>query len=214
MLSSARIDHINVRTVFGVGYFDVAAFVAEGHGSGTNLSTLVARLGASQRRLSTADAAHLVLGVCRGLVASHRRGVFHGGLVPHHIYLSAEGYAQIGDFEVGVSRPPATEQDDRSSARRLLELLASLTGEETFAAVRLPDRLQEAPEELGRWLAPKPCASLATTLESLFGWQADREPLFDHLCYPSLFPRPIHDAATPTELPLAPVFIADAPMTA
>lgn len=204
----AGINYVHLRTIFDLSVSDDAVVVIEGSESGTNLQTFLQRQRSSPSPLDSADAAHIALGVCQGLAAVHARGIAHGRLLPHHIYLSAHGYAQVGDFDVAMADPSRAEQDDVASARQLLQHLAALTDDADFSSLRLPDHLEDAFAVLGSQLALRPCASLAGTMRSLFHWQVDDEPLLDHLCYPDVFPSPIHDWVTPTCL-AAPVFITD-----
>ena len=58
---------------------------------------------APDHRLPLKQAMDIVADVCRGLEFTHSRGVVHRDLKPGNVWLTADGIAKIGDFELAVA---------------------------------------------------------------------------------------------------------------
>ncbi|MBX2810157.1 MAG: serine/threonine protein kinase [Myxococcales bacterium] len=93
----ARVQHRNIAAIYRAGRLDEMRYLVLEYISGGPLSAIKAPLALEQ-------ALSLSLGVVRGLVACHRRGVVHGDVKPSNILLTRHGVPKLIDFGLSVYR--------------------------------------------------------------------------------------------------------------
>ncbi|MCA9285507.1 MAG: serine/threonine protein kinase [Phycisphaerales bacterium] len=136
-VATRRIDHPNVVRVLDRGdaptgeSYIVYEFMAGG--------SLAQALGHRRPPWAPRHAAQLVVGIARGVQASHNAGVLHCDLKPSNILLATDGAPKISDFGVSVS-------SERLDALRAGYADAELAGNIAFIS---PEQFQRDTERVG-----------------------------------------------------------------
>ena len=89
--ASARLNHPNVASIFRVGKLDGQPYLVTEFIEGRPLNDIECPMPSEQ-------AVELILGICSGLSAAHRRGVLHRDLKPANIICTADGRPKLVDF--------------------------------------------------------------------------------------------------------------------
>jgi predicted Ser/Thr protein kinase len=105
----ARLQHPSIVTVFDYGTLaDGAAFLVMEFVPGEDLRRVLER----ERKLTPARMAELMIGICGGVDAAHKSGVFHRDLKPENILLPESGTGpKVVDFGVAKLTKPAGTGD-------------------------------------------------------------------------------------------------------
>ena len=92
----ARMRHPNVVTVYDLGAWEGAPFLAMEYVDGGTVADLLARGG----RLDAARAARIGRDVALGLALAHELGIVHRDVKPANVMLEKDGRARVADFGV------------------------------------------------------------------------------------------------------------------
>jgi hypothetical protein len=98
LLLARQVTHKNVVRIHDLGEIRGIKYITMSFVDGTDLSTLLKRVG----RLQTSKILKIMRSVVSGLVAAHAAGVVHRDLKPANIMIDAQGDALIMDF--GIAR--------------------------------------------------------------------------------------------------------------
>ncbi|HYG61889.1 MAG TPA: serine/threonine-protein kinase [Thermoanaerobaculia bacterium] len=123
--SMVRLGHSNVVQTFEAGRDADRPYLVREYLEGTSLDRLL-----RQRRLTTAEAFHVMRAICRGLAHAHQNGVVHRSLTPRDILVSPDlSVVKITDFG-------------------RIDLLTSMTGTLNTGAISLGAFHYLAPEQV------------------------------------------------------------------
>jgi serine/threonine-protein kinase len=114
--SAGSLENENIAAVTDFGSADDGApYIVMEYLDGEDLARILARTGP----LSPTRAAHILIQVCRGLVAAHGRGIVHRDLKPENLLVQQRGdggdLVKILDF--GIAKLRATENQADSGTR-------------------------------------------------------------------------------------------------
>jgi hypothetical protein len=94
--ATARFNHPNIVTIYGVGEHGGRPYVALAYLEGETLRDRMAR-----QRLSLHEALETALAIARALVEAHRHGIVHRDLKPANVFITrADGRVQVLDFGI------------------------------------------------------------------------------------------------------------------
>ncbi len=112
--SASALNHPNIITIYEVGEFDGAPFIAMELVEGRQLRDLLAHGALPVRKI-----VNIAAQIADGLAAAHERGIVHRDMKPENVMITGDGLAKILDF--GLARlSPATDPDEDTA-----ELFAS-----------------------------------------------------------------------------------------
>ena len=115
--SLVRLNHPNIVNLLAVERAEGKLFLVMEHSGGRPLTEYLA-----QRRTSASELTKLIAGAAAGLDYAHANGMFHPGLTPRHLLVSAQGVVKVAGFEI-----PALEAFlDSAGEAELSELRNSL----------------------------------------------------------------------------------------
>src|SRR5246500_3922348 len=98
LILARQVTHRNVIRIFDLGQADGFKFITMEYLEGQDLRALLREKG----KLEPAEAAKIILQICRALEVAHGEGVIHRDLKPQNIMLDANGRAYVMDF--GIAR--------------------------------------------------------------------------------------------------------------
>src|SRR5246500_3929609 len=98
LILARQVTHRNVIRIFDLGQADGFKFITMEYLEGQDLRAVLREQG----KLAPAEAAKIILQICRALEAAHAEGVIHRDLKPQNIMLDANGRAYVMDF--GIAR--------------------------------------------------------------------------------------------------------------
>ncbi|MEE2777118.1 MAG: protein kinase [Acidobacteriota bacterium] len=94
-------DHPNVVTIHDVLQEDAGVYIVSQYMSGGDLDT---RIGTSpDGRLTFEDSVAIATQICGALEHAHERGVVHRDLKPANVWLTDDGTAKLGDFDLALA---------------------------------------------------------------------------------------------------------------
>jgi WD40 repeat protein len=96
--SAARLQHINIVTIYELGEVEGIPFIAMELLDGQPLSSLMEQ----GRPVRLDQKVGLVVQICRGLDFAHKRGVIHRDIKPGNIQVLPDGTAKILDFGIAL----------------------------------------------------------------------------------------------------------------
>ncbi|MCP4659462.1 MAG: tetratricopeptide repeat protein [bacterium] len=173
-----KVSHANVCRVYDLGDAEGLPFLSMEYVDGENVQALLKRVG----RLPGERAAEVSLGICRGLAATHGRGILHGDLKPSNVMIDADGRVRLTDFGLatladspaahhgGTPAYMAPEQHQDREATRRSELYAlGLVMYELFTGRRAFG--PESPAPPSRWVG-----TLDPTVERVILWCLEKDP--------------------------------------
>jgi len=102
--AAARLDHPHIVSIFEVGEHDNQPYFSMQYVQGT---TLAQRL--LDGPLPPAEAAKLLIPVCRAVAAAHRAGVLHRDLKPSNVLIDGSGRPYVTDF--GLAKQFGTQAE-------------------------------------------------------------------------------------------------------
>ena len=94
--STARLQHVNIVTVYDSGEQDGNPYLVMEYLEGENLDAIIA----SRRALTILDKVQFIVEACRGLSYAHERGIVHRDIKPANIMLSKNGGVKLVDFGI------------------------------------------------------------------------------------------------------------------
>jgi tRNA A-37 threonylcarbamoyl transferase component Bud32 len=112
--AAARLDHINICTIFDTGEADGHPFIAMQYVDGESLAARLAR-----KPIGMLEAVSLAKQTALALSEAHRHGIVHRDIKPQNIMISASGQAKVLDF--GLAVPSGPVGDTATTAARLTE---------------------------------------------------------------------------------------------
>jgi len=98
LILARQVTHRNVIRIFDLGQADGFKFITMEYLDGKDLRAVLKEKG----KLSPAEAARIIVQICRALEVAHGEGVVHRDLKPQNIMLDANGRAYVMDF--GIAR--------------------------------------------------------------------------------------------------------------
>ena len=98
LILARQVTHRNVIRIFDLGQADGFKFITMEYLEGQDLRAVLREQG----KLAPAEAAKIILQICRALEVAHGEGVIHRDLKPQNIMLDANGRAYVMDF--GIAR--------------------------------------------------------------------------------------------------------------
>lgn len=98
LILARQVTHRNVIRIFDLGQADGFKFITMEYLEGQDLRAVLREKG----KLEPAEAAKIILQICRALEVAHGEGVIHRDLKPQNIMLDANGRAYVMDF--GIAR--------------------------------------------------------------------------------------------------------------
>src|SRR6266436_8605152 len=98
LILARQVTHRNVIRIFDLGQADGFKFITMEYLEGKDLRAVLREQG----KLAPAEAAKIILQICRALEVAHGEGVIHRDLKPQNIMLDANGRAYVMDF--GIAR--------------------------------------------------------------------------------------------------------------
>ena len=98
LILARQVTHRNVIRIFDLGQADGFKFITMEYLEGRDLRAVLREQG----KLAPAEAAKIILQICRALEVAHGEGVIHRDLKPQNIMLDANGRAYVMDF--GIAR--------------------------------------------------------------------------------------------------------------
>src|ERR1700746_314148 len=98
LILARQVTHRNVIRIFDLGQAEGFKFITMEYLEGQDLRAVLREQG----KLAPAEAAKIILQICRALEAAHGEGVVHRDLKPQNIMLDANGRAYVMDF--GIAR--------------------------------------------------------------------------------------------------------------
>lgn len=98
LILARQVTHRNVIRIFDLGQADGFKFITMEYLEGQDLRAMLREKG----KLEPAEAAKIILQICRALEVAHGEGVIHRDLKPQNIMLDANGRAYVMDF--GIAR--------------------------------------------------------------------------------------------------------------
>jgi tetratricopeptide (TPR) repeat protein len=99
LILAQQVTHHNVLRIYDLGLVNDLRFITMQFVEGHDLKSLIQEKG----KLAPAEAAAIIVQVCEGLEAAHRRKVVHRDLKPHNIMINAQGEALVMDFGLAHS---------------------------------------------------------------------------------------------------------------
>jgi WD40 repeat protein len=96
--SAARLQHINIVTIYELGEVEGVPFIAMELLDGQTLSSLMDQ----DRPARLDEKVGLVVQICRGLDFAHKRGVIHRDIKPGNIQVLPDGTVKILDFGIAL----------------------------------------------------------------------------------------------------------------
>jgi serine/threonine protein kinase len=96
--SAARLQHVNIVTIYELGEVEGVPFIAMELLDGQSLSSLMDH----HRPVRLDQKVGLVVQICRGLDFAHKRGVIHRDIKPGNIQVLPDGTAKILDFGIAL----------------------------------------------------------------------------------------------------------------
>ncbi len=93
--TASRLNHPNILTIYEVGSFNAAHYIATEYIDGLTLRALMA-----QKSLSLGEAIDAALQIALGLAAAHAAGIVHRDIKPENVMLRRDGYLKILDFGI------------------------------------------------------------------------------------------------------------------
>lgn len=93
--AASRLNHPNILTIYEVGSFNSAHYIAAEHIDGLTLRALM-----TQKSLSLGEAIDAALQIALGLSAAHAAGIVHRDIKPENVMLRRDGYLKILDFGI------------------------------------------------------------------------------------------------------------------
>jgi len=106
----AQLSHPNVVTVYDVGPYENAVFMAMEFVEGETLRAALAA-----RRLSRTQILEVMRDAGRGLAAAHKAGITHRDFKPSNVILGSDGRVRVIDFGLARAQADGPEDDDASS---------------------------------------------------------------------------------------------------
>src|SRR5688572_25802938 len=105
--SASALNHPNIVTIYEIGEFDGAPFIAMELVAGTTVRDLLRRDGLPLRKLL-----NIATQVAEGLAAAHDRGIVHRDVKPENVMVTNAGLVKVLDF--GLARAPrqSSSEDD------------------------------------------------------------------------------------------------------
>ncbi|UCF62397.1 MAG: serine/threonine protein kinase [Anaerolineaceae bacterium] len=107
--AAANLTHPNIVTIYDFGYDQNRYFLVMEFINGTDLKTLIVKLG----QLELNQAVDLMIQISSGVGYAHRAGLVHCDLKPQNVLVTHDGRAKITDF--GIARALATIRPDEHS---------------------------------------------------------------------------------------------------
>jgi WD40 repeat protein/serine/threonine protein kinase len=107
---TAKFNHPNIVTIYAVGQFGHAPFVALEYLEGQNLRERM-----QEQRLSLAESLRICLSVAEGMQEAHKHGVLHRDLKPANVLIPSDGRVRVVDFGL------AHELVDRRQSAEMLD---------------------------------------------------------------------------------------------
>ncbi|HEY6387263.1 MAG TPA: protein kinase [Candidatus Acidoferrum sp.] len=98
LILARQITHKNVIRIFDLGQAEGIKFITMEYIEGQDLQSVLRQ----KKKLAPAEAANIMVQVCRALDAAHSEGVIHRDLKPQNIMLDQSGRAYVMDF--GIAR--------------------------------------------------------------------------------------------------------------
>ena len=96
--AAARLDHLNVVTVYDVGQDGDRHYIVMEYVDGQDLKTLIRQKG----RLSVDETLSITIQVCAGVGHAHKAGLIHCDIKPQNVLVTGDGRAKVVDF--GIAR--------------------------------------------------------------------------------------------------------------
>jgi serine/threonine protein kinase len=96
--AAARLDHVNVVTVYDVGQDGDRHYIVMECVDGQDLKTRIRQRG----RLETDEALDITIQVCAGVGHAHRAGIIHCDIKPQNVLVTQDGRIKVTDF--GIAR--------------------------------------------------------------------------------------------------------------
>jgi serine/threonine-protein kinase len=100
--AAANLSHPNLVTIHDFGFDQGKFFIVMEHVPGTDLKTMITRLG----RFKPEDAVPLMIQACAGIGYAHRAGLVHCDVKPHNMLVTPDRRLKVTDF--GIARALAT----------------------------------------------------------------------------------------------------------
>jgi formylglycine-generating enzyme required for sulfatase activity/predicted Ser/Thr protein kinase len=96
--SSARLNHTNIVTVYGVGQYEQTYYIAMEYVAGLPLDALIQKVG----KFPPARAVHIVRQVAEALAIAHAEGIVHRDVKPQNILVGKNDHVKIMDFGLAM----------------------------------------------------------------------------------------------------------------
>ncbi len=113
---AGQLSHANIAQIFDLGMAEGRYYIVQEYVNGLDLRKILRRLAKSGRRLSVAQAIHIVLKACEGLEYAHNRrdaagkplNLVHRDVSPQNILISSEGEVKLIDFGIAKAEGRST----------------------------------------------------------------------------------------------------------
>lgn len=120
----AQLNDVNLIGIYDYGEVEAISYVVMEYVEGAPLLEV-----AHEQPLESAEAAHLVYGICKGLAHAHESGIVHRDLRPANILLDSERNPKVGNFGLVNSFESNAAGDSVSKASAYIapEVLSDFT---------------------------------------------------------------------------------------
>lgn len=113
---AGQLSHANIAQIFDLGSVEGRYYIVQEYVSGMDLRKVLRRLAKSGRKLSVAQATHIIIKACEGLEYAHNKrdplgkplNLVHRDVSPQNILVSNEGEVKLVDFGIAKAEGRAT----------------------------------------------------------------------------------------------------------
>jgi serine/threonine-protein kinase len=113
---AGQLSHANIAQIFDLGMAEGRYYIVQEYVPGYDLRALLKFLGKTGRRLSIAQACHIILKVCEGLEYAHNKrdpqgeplNLVHRDVSPQNVLVSYEGEVKLIDFGIAKAEGRST----------------------------------------------------------------------------------------------------------
>jgi Tol biopolymer transport system component/tRNA A-37 threonylcarbamoyl transferase component Bud32 len=112
--AAARLDHINICTVYDTGEANGKPYIAMQYIEGENLASRIQR-----KPIGVEEAVAVAVQVAQALAEAHRHGVVHRDIKPQNVMLTPSGHVKVLDF--GLAQSVGLVSDQETTAAKLTE---------------------------------------------------------------------------------------------